>query len=93
VAFSPIDGLDVATLDGYLHSAGIGRNGEPHAQLISSHRSNLTDLVHHDSSRWVLADLHAVDLSAAGLGDFGKPTGGLDRPVRRSPDSRWRTAD
>jgi aminoglycoside phosphotransferase (APT) family kinase protein len=31
----------------------------------------------------VLADLHAVDPDAVGLGDFGKPTGYLERQVRR----------
>ncbi|MFG1935375.1 phosphotransferase family protein [Mycobacterium sp. NPDC048908] len=31
----------------------------------------------------VLADLHAVDSEAVGLGDFGKPTGYLERQVRR----------
>jgi aminoglycoside phosphotransferase (APT) family kinase protein len=31
----------------------------------------------------VLADLHAVDPEAVGLGDFGKPTGYLERQVRR----------
>jgi aminoglycoside phosphotransferase (APT) family kinase protein len=31
----------------------------------------------------VLADLHAVDPDAVGLGDFGKPTGFLERQVRR----------
>ncbi|HWE63686.1 MAG TPA: phosphotransferase family protein [Chloroflexota bacterium] len=30
-----------------------------------------------------LADLHAVDWQAAGLGDFGKPQGYLERQVRR----------
>lgn len=31
----------------------------------------------------VLADLHAVDPEAVGLGDFGKPSGYLERQVRR----------
>jgi len=31
----------------------------------------------------VLADLHAIDPDAVGLGDFGKPVGYLDRQVRR----------
>ena len=31
----------------------------------------------------VLADLHALDPAAVGLGDFGKPTGYLERQVRR----------
>lgn len=36
----------------------------------------------------VLADLHAVDPEAVGLGDFGKPVGYLDRQVRRW-GSQW----
>jgi aminoglycoside phosphotransferase (APT) family kinase protein len=36
----------------------------------------------------VLADLHSVDPEAVGLGDFGKPTGYLDRQVRRW-GSQW----
>jgi len=36
----------------------------------------------------VLADLHAVDPEAVGLGDFGKPNGYLERQVRRW-GSQW----
>ncbi|BBX28799.1 phosphotransferase family protein [Mycolicibacterium alvei] len=36
----------------------------------------------------VLADLHAVDYEAVGLGDFGKPAGYLERQVRRW-GSQW----
>ncbi|MGV0743128.1 phosphotransferase family protein [Mycolicibacterium sp. XJ870] len=36
----------------------------------------------------VLADLHAVDPAAVGLDDFGKPTGYLERQVRRW-GSQW----
>jgi aminoglycoside phosphotransferase (APT) family kinase protein len=36
----------------------------------------------------VLADLHRVDPDAVGLGDFGKPTGYLERQVRRW-GSQW----
>ncbi|MEZ0341548.1 phosphotransferase family protein [Mycobacterium sp. pV006] len=36
----------------------------------------------------VLADLHAIDPDAVGLGDFGKPTGYLERQVRRW-GSQW----
>ncbi|OHV03755.1 phosphotransferase family protein [Mycobacterium talmoniae] len=36
----------------------------------------------------VLADLHAVDPKAVGLGDFGKPAGYLERQVRRW-GSQW----
>jgi aminoglycoside phosphotransferase (APT) family kinase protein len=177
VTSSQIDGLDLVALDGYLHSVGIGRDGQLHAQLISGGRSNLTFLVHDDSSKWVLrrpplhgltpsahdmareyrvvaalvdtqvpvaravalcnddsvlgapfqmveyvagrvvrtrtelealealgdeqvidgcvdalirvlADLHAVDPSAVGLADFGKPTGYLERQVHRW-GSQW----
>jgi aminoglycoside phosphotransferase (APT) family kinase protein len=41
-----------------------------------------------DSLIRVLADLHAVDPDAVGLGDFGKPTGYLERQVRRW-GSQW----
>src|SRR6201999_3933198 len=36
----------------------------------------------------VLADLHALDPESVGLGDFGKPTGYLERQVRRW-GSQW----
>lgn len=36
----------------------------------------------------VLADLHAVDPAAVGLADFGKPTGYLERQIRRW-GSQW----
>jgi aminoglycoside phosphotransferase (APT) family kinase protein len=36
----------------------------------------------------VLAELHAVDPNAVGLGDFGKPTGYLERQVKRW-GSQW----
>ena len=36
----------------------------------------------------MLADLHAVDPDAVGLGDFGKPSGYLERQVRRW-GSQW----
>jgi aminoglycoside phosphotransferase (APT) family kinase protein len=36
----------------------------------------------------VLADLHAIDPAAVGLGDFGKPAGYLERQVRRW-GSQW----
>ena len=174
---TPLDGLDSVALDEYLRSAGIGRDGELRAQLISGGRSNLTFLVADDSSKWVLrrpplhgltpsahdmareykvvaaladtavpvaravalcdddsvlgapfqmveyvagqvvrsraelealeaqgdeqviegcvdalirvlADLHAVDPAAVGLADFGKPSGYLERQVRRW-GSQW----
>jgi aminoglycoside phosphotransferase (APT) family kinase protein len=170
----PLDGLDLTGLDGYLRAAGIDRDGELRAQLISGGRSNLTFLVADDSSQWVLrrpplhgltpsahdmareykvvaaladtavpvaravalcdddsvlgapfqmveyvggqvirsrtelealgdqhvidgcvdalievlADLHAVEPAAVGLADFGKPSGYLERQVRRW-GSQW----
>ena len=36
----------------------------------------------------VLVDLHSVDPNAVGLGDFGKPSGYLERQVRRW-GSQW----
>jgi aminoglycoside phosphotransferase (APT) family kinase protein len=169
-----LDGLDLVALDKYLRAAGIARDGELSAQLISGGRSNLTFLVADDSSKWVLrrpplhgltpsahdmtreykvvaaladtavpvadavalcedqsvlgapfqivkyvagqvvrsrtelealgddrviegcvdalirvlADLHAVDPGAVGLADFGKPSGYLERQVRRW-GSQW----
>jgi aminoglycoside phosphotransferase (APT) family kinase protein len=44
-------------------------------------RTVISDCV--DALIRVLADLHAVDPDAVGLGDFGKPTGYLERQVRR----------
>jgi aminoglycoside phosphotransferase (APT) family kinase protein len=41
-----------------------------------------------DSLITVLADLHALDPEAVGLADFGKPTGYLERQVRRW-GSQW----
>ncbi|MGY4708015.1 phosphotransferase family protein [Mycolicibacterium sp. CBM1] len=41
-----------------------------------------------DSLIRVLVDLHEIDPEAVGLGDFGKPTGYLDRQVRRW-GSQW----
>ena len=41
-----------------------------------------------DSLIRVLVDLHEVDPNAVGLGDFGKPTGYLERQVRRW-GSQW----
>jgi aminoglycoside phosphotransferase (APT) family kinase protein len=169
-----LDGLDLSALDKHLRSAGIGRDGELTAELISGGRSNLTFLVADDASKWVLrrpplhgltpsahdmareytvvagladtpvpvaravtlcndasvlgapfqmveyvagqvvrsraelealggqpviegcvdglikvlADLHAVDPAAVGLADFGKPSGYLERQVRRW-GSQW----
>jgi aminoglycoside phosphotransferase (APT) family kinase protein len=40
-------------------------------------------IVRHTAEIKVLADLHAVDPESVGLGDFGKPTGYLERQVRR----------
>ena len=169
-----LEGLDLAALDRHLREAGVPRDGELRAELVSGGRSNLTFLVSDDASAWVLrrpplhgltpsahdmareyrvvaaladtavpvaravtmrnddsvlgapfqmvefvpgrvvrhtgqlealggrdtieacvdaliavlADLHAVDPDAVGLGDFGKPTGYLERQVRRW-GSQW----
>lgn len=171
---TPLDGLDLAALDRYLRSVGIGRDGELRGELISGGRSNLTFRVYDDTSSWlvrrpprhgltpsahdmareytvvaalqdtpipvprtialcdddtvlgapfqivefvagqvvrrrselealgdrrviggcvdalvrVLVDLHSVDPNAVGLGDFGKPSGYLERQVRRW-GSQW----
>lgn len=48
------------------------------AELAAGHRDQLAD-----SLVGVLAAIHAVDLDATGLRDFGKPDGYLERQVRR----------
>lgn len=168
-----LEGLDLARLDRYLRSLGIGRDGELHAEFISGGRSNLTFRVYDDKTNWlvrrpplhgltpsahdmareyrvvaalrdtpvpvaraialcqddavlgapfqivefiagqvvrrraelealgrtvidgcvdslirVLVDLHGVDPDAVGLADFGKPSGYLQRQVRRW-GSQW----
>jgi len=169
-----LEGLDLAGLDRYLRSLGIGRDGELRAKLISGGRSNLTFRVYDDTTSWlvrrpplhgltpsahdmareykvvaalqdtpvpvartialceddsvlgapfqivefvagqvvrrraqlealgdhsviegcvnalirVLVDLHNVDPDAVGLSDFGKPSGYLERQVRRW-GSQW----
>jgi aminoglycoside phosphotransferase (APT) family kinase protein len=167
-------GLDLAALDGYLRSLGIGRDGELRGEFISGGRSNLTFRAYDDATSWlvrrpplhgltpsahdmareykvvaalqdtavpvartialceddsvlgapfqivefvagqvvrrraqlealgdrsvidrcvnalirVLVDLHSVDPDGVGLGDFGKPSGYLERQVRRW-GSQW----
>jgi aminoglycoside phosphotransferase (APT) family kinase protein len=49
-------------------------------------KESISDCV--DALIKVLADLHTVDPEAVGLGDFGKPTGYLERQVRRW-GSQW----
>jgi len=168
-----LEGLDLASLDRYLRSLGLGRAGELRGEFISGGRSNLTFRVYDDATNWlvrrpplhgltpsahdmarefrvvaalrdtpvpvaraialcedesvlgapfqvvefvdgqvvrrraqldalsrtvidgcvnslirVLVDLHGVDPTAVGLGDFGKPTGYLERQVRRW-GSQW----
>ena len=168
-----LDGLDLAALDRYLRSLGVGRDGELHGEFISGGRSNLTFRVYDEKTNWlvrrpplhgltpsahdmareykvvaalqdtpvpvartialceddsvlgapfqivefvagqvvrrraqlealgrraidgcvdalirVLVDLHSVDPNAVGLGDFGKPSGYLERQVRRW-GSQW----
>ncbi|OBG77120.1 acyl-CoA dehydrogenase [Mycobacterium sp. E2462] len=168
-----LEGLDLASLDRYLRSLGIERDGELRGEFISGGRSNLTFRVYDDATSWlvrrpplhgltpsahdmareyrvvaalqdtpvpvartvalckddavlgapfqivefvagqvvrrrgqlesfshtvigscvdslirVLVDLHNVDPDAVGLGDFGKPSGYLERQVRRW-GSQW----
>ncbi len=168
-----LEGLDLASLDRYLRSLGIERDGELRATFISGGRSNLTFRVYDDTTSWlvrrpplhgltpsahdmarefrvvaalrdtsvpvagaialceddsvlgtpfqivefvagqvvrrraqlealshtvigscvdslirVLVDLHSVDPTAVGLADFGKPSGYLERQVRRW-GSQW----
>ncbi|AFM19633.1 putative aminoglycoside phosphotransferase [Mycolicibacterium chubuense NBB4] len=49
-------------------------------------KDTISDCV--DALITVLADLHSVDPEAVGLGDFGKPSGYLERQVRRW-GSQW----
>ncbi|MBV8786367.1 MAG: phosphotransferase family protein [Mycobacterium sp.] len=168
-----LEGLDLASLDRYLRSLGIERDGELRGKFISGGRSNLTFRVYDDTTSWlvrrppmhgltpsahdmarefrvvaalqdtpvpvaraialceddsvlgapfqivefvagqvvrrraqlealshtvigscvdslvrVLVDLHSVDPEAVGLADFGKPSGYLERQVRRW-GSQW----
>jgi aminoglycoside phosphotransferase (APT) family kinase protein len=168
-----LEGLDLSSLDRYLRSLGIGRDGELRAEFISGGRSNLTFRVYDDATSWlvrrpplhgltpsahdmsreyrvvaalydtpvpvaraialcedqsvlgapfqvvefvagqvvrrraqlealsrtviegcvdslirVLVDLHSVDPNAVGLAEFGKPSGYLERQVRRW-GSQW----
>ncbi|HEY2500582.1 MAG TPA: phosphotransferase [Mycobacterium sp.] len=87
MASSPMDGLDLAALDGYLNSVDIGRDGELHAQLISGGRSNLTFLVDDDSSRWVLRrpPLHGLTPSAHDMAREYRVVAALP-----TPPCRWR---
>lgn len=57
-----------------------------HAEDLEALGDSISDCV--DALIKVLADLHAVDPDAVGLGDFGKPTGYLERQVRRW-GSQW----
>jgi aminoglycoside phosphotransferase (APT) family kinase protein len=169
-----LDGLDLDSLDRYLRSLGLERDGVLRGQFISGGRSNLTFRVYDDATSWlvrrpplhgltpsahdmareykvvaalqdtpvpvaraialceddsvlgapfqivefvagqvvrrraqlealgsrsvidgcvdalikVLVDLHSIDPNAVGLGDFGKPSGYLQRQVRRW-GSQW----
>ena len=59
-----------------------GPRRSPHRQLEAlGDKDTINDCV--DALIKVLADLHSVDPEAVGLGDFGKPTGYLERQVRR----------
>jgi aminoglycoside phosphotransferase (APT) family kinase protein len=66
----PLAGLDLASLDRHLRSVGITREGELRAELITGGRSNLTFLVHDDTSKWVLRrpPLHGLTPSAHDMG-------------------------
>ncbi len=61
-----LEGLDLAGLDRYLRSLGIGRDGELRAQLISGGRSNLTFRVYDDTTSWLVRrpPLHGLTPSA-----------------------------
>ena len=48
-----LEGLDLASLDRYLRSLGIERDGELRAEFISGGRSNLTFRVYDDSTSWL----------------------------------------
>ncbi|WIM86506.1 phosphotransferase family protein [Candidatus Mycobacterium wuenschmannii] len=84
-----LDGLDLSALDAHLRSAGVGRDGELTAQLISGGRSNLTFLVADDSSKWVLRrpPLHGLTPSAHDMAREYTVVAGLadtDVPVARA---------
>ncbi|WP_188069293.1 phosphotransferase family protein [Mycobacterium pseudoshottsii] len=61
-----LDGLDLAALDGYLRSLGLGREGELRGELISGGRSNLTFRVYDDATSWLVRrpPLHGLTPSA-----------------------------
>lgn len=61
-----LEGLDLASLDSYLRSLGIGRDGELRAEFISGGRSNLTFRVYDDATSWLVRrpPLHGLTPSA-----------------------------
>ncbi|WP_181024001.1 phosphotransferase family protein, partial [Mycobacterium avium] len=61
-----LEGLDLAALDSYLRSLGIGRDGELRAEFISGGRSNLTFRVYDDATSWLVRrpPLHGLTPSA-----------------------------
>jgi aminoglycoside phosphotransferase (APT) family kinase protein len=61
-----LEGLDLASLDSYLRSVGIGRGGELRADFISGGRSNLTFRVYDDATSWLVRrpPLHGLTPSA-----------------------------
>ena len=89
-----LEGLDLASLDRYLRSLGIGRDGELRAEFISGGRSNLTFRVYDDTSNWLVRrpPLHGLTPSAhdmareykvvAGTAGHAGPSGTDDRTVR-----------
>jgi aminoglycoside phosphotransferase (APT) family kinase protein len=67
------------------HVAGRVVRHDDELQMLGD-KAVISDCV--DALIRVLADLHAVDPDAVGLGDFGKPAGYLERQVRRW-GSQW----
>ena len=66
VTVEGLAGLDLAALDRYMQQAGIPREGQLRAELISGGRSNLTFHVRDNASSWVLRrpPLHGLTPSA-----------------------------
>jgi aminoglycoside phosphotransferase (APT) family kinase protein len=79
-----LDGLDLAALDKYLRSLGIGRDGELRGEFISGGRSNLTFRVYDDATSWLVRrpPLHGLTPSAHDMAREYKVVAALqDTPV------------
>ncbi|MFZ1176333.1 MAG: phosphotransferase, partial [Mycobacterium sp.] len=79
-----LEGLDLASLDRYLRSLGIGRDGELRAEFISGGRSNLTFRVYDDTTSWLVRrpPLHGLTPSAHDMAREYKVVAALqDTPV------------